>query len=53
MIGTAFSVLVRPCPMSAIVNTVHHHLIYMMTSSDLGLGESPRPNIAYQLEANK
>lgn len=30
-----------------------HHLIYMVTLSGLGLGESPRPNLAYPLKANE
>jgi hypothetical protein len=53
MIGTAFSVLVRPCAFFAIVISAHHHLTAMMTSTDLGLGESPRSNIAYPHKARK
>uniref|UniRef100_UPI001FA6C0EA hypothetical protein n=1 Tax=Ciborinia camelliae TaxID=647257 RepID=UPI001FA6C0EA len=43
----------RPRAMFTVESKAFHHLIYMMTSSDLGLGESPRPNLAYPLEANK
>lgn len=32
---------------------VLHHLVIMMTSSDLGQGESPRLNLAYPSEACK
>lgn len=53
LLGTAFSVLVRPCPIFVVVDKVHHHLINMMTSTDLGLGESPRSNIAYPSKASK
>lgn len=53
LLGTAFSVLVRPCVMLAIVISDHHHLTTMMTTSDLGQRENPRLNIAYPSKANK
>jgi group II intron reverse transcriptase/maturase len=51
MIGTAFSVLVRLCTLIAIVGETHLHSTNMLATSGLGLGESPRLNIAYLLEA--
>lgn len=51
--GTAFSVLVRPCPESMVVSKAYHHLIYMMTSTDLGIGENPMLNLAYPIKANE
>ena len=51
--GTAFSVLVRPFIIFAIKDEVLLHLIYMLTSSDLGLEESSRLNIAYLSEAKR
>jgi hypothetical protein len=53
MIGTAFSVLVRLCVLYLIESKVLHHLVNMVTSSDLGRRESLRLNLAYPQKANK
>ena len=53
MIGTAFSVLVRLCALYLVGNKILHHLVNMMTSSDLGRRESLRLNIAYLPKAKK
>jgi len=53
MIGTAFSVLVRPCASLATVRKSHLHLIIMLATSGLGRGENPRLNLAYLLKAHK
>jgi hypothetical protein len=53
MIGTAFSVLVRPCAIFATVRKSHLHLIIMLATSGLGQGENPRLNLAYLLKAYK
>jgi hypothetical protein len=51
MIGTAFSVLVRPCVIIVEMRESHLHLIVMLATSGLGHGENPRLNLAYLLEA--
>lgn len=53
MIGTAFSVMVRPCAPFAIESSALRYLVYIMTSSGLGQGESPRLNLACQIKALK
>jgi heme/copper-type cytochrome/quinol oxidase subunit 1 len=40
MIGTAFSVLVRLCPIFATVALTHLHLTTMLVTSGLGTGET-------------
>lgn len=53
MIGTAFSVLVRPWTNIATMRKSHLHLTEMLATSGLSQGENPRLNTAYLLKASK